>query len=56
MYVLVGTKHKIGLIVSIDGSLWHKHIEDWLYYVLMPNGEILKLRGWRVEKVRSSIN
>jgi len=48
-----GIKHETGIVVSIDGTIWHKHIEDWFYYILMANGKIKKLRGWRVEKVES---
>lgn len=53
MYVLEGTRHVVGLVVAIDGSPWHKHIQDWKYYILMPDGKIKKLRGWRVEKIKN---
>lgn len=53
VYVLEGSKHEIGLVIAIDGSPWHKHIQDWQYYILMPDGNIRKLRGWRVERIGS---
>tara|TARA_B100000242_G_C42820440_1_gene381286 strand:- start:16 stop:180 length:165 start_codon:yes stop_codon:yes gene_type:complete len=49
--VLEGIRHQTGLVVRVEGSIWHKHIEDWTYYILMEDGKIRKLRGWRVEKV-----
>ena len=52
VYVLEGIRHETGIIVSIEGSIYHKHIEDWFYYILMDNGDIKKKRGWRVEKVK----
>ncbi len=51
MYVLDGIRHMTGIVVKIEGSIWHKHIEDWSYHILMENGDIKKMRGWRVEKV-----
>ena len=52
VYVLEGTRHEIGLVVGIKGTPWHKHIRDWQYYILMPDGTIRNLRGWRVERIR----
>ncbi len=46
-----GIKHELGIVVALDGSVWHKHIQDWSYYILMPNNKIIKKRGWRVERV-----
>ena len=51
MYVLDGIRHMTGIVIKIEGSIWHKHIEDWSYHILMENGDIKKMRGWRVEKV-----
>mgnify|MGYP003630569295 CR=1 FL=1 len=54
VYVLEGNKYEIGIVVAIDGSLWHKHIQDWSYYILVPSGKIKKIKGSRVEKIRFS--
>ena len=51
VYVIEGIRHNTGIVVSIEGTIYHKHIEDWFYYILMEDGEIKKRRGWRVEKV-----
>ena len=52
VYVLEGIRHKTGIVIAVDGSLWHKHIQDWFYYILMENGTIEKRRGWRVERIQ----
>jgi len=54
VYVLEGIRHKTGLVISVSGTPWHKHIEDWMYYILMEDGTIKKMRGWRVERIQSS--
>ena len=44
---------EIVILLDLNNLLvgYHKHIEDWFYYILMENGDIKKRRGWRVEKV-----
>ena len=56
VYVLEGIRTKTGIVVGVDGSIWHKHIGDWSYYILVEDGCIKKLRGWRVEKIQSGKN
>tara|TARA_B100000282_G_C31577239_1_gene419379 strand:- start:495 stop:671 length:177 start_codon:yes stop_codon:yes gene_type:complete len=56
VWIIEGCHHKIGVVVSIDGSPWHKHIQDWSYYILTEEGFIVKKRGWRVETIQGCEN
>ena len=52
VYVTKGIRHKIGIVVSVDATIWHKHVQDWYYYIMIPNSNIIKERGWNVEKIK----
>ena len=53
VYILDGIRHKTGLVINVSGSIWHKHIEDWEYTILVDDGTVKKMRGWRVERIRA---
>ena len=52
VYVTKGIRHKIGIIIAVDATIWHKHIQDWYYYIMIPDSSIIKQRGWNVEKIK----
>ena len=43
VYVLEGINLNVGLVVNIQGSIYHKHIEDWYYYILMSDNKVIKV-------------
>ena len=54
VWVLDGARTMLGIILEVDGSIYHATHRDFRY-ILLVEGSIRKYNGWRLELITEEL-